>query len=212
MGSLIATSLFTIDAKNDRNVNSTSNLMCEKDAHIPSRQKQSIEGVPTNKNPCQYKNTNQYYRYFDPDIDIDLDLEKWNCCARMNSIMDSPKESGRVGESESESESDIDIQQQREATEAWEKEEESDVEIHGELIIFLYLLFSSSRFFFINIHHIYHIRTTNIWFLVCGRGEIRAEVGQSVGRSVGLYARQQPWPSNRSILLLTSPPSPPIIN
>ncbi|CCD49447.1 predicted protein [Botrytis cinerea T4] len=45
MGSLIATSLFTIDAKNDRNVNSTSNLMCEKDAHIPSRQKQSIEEV-----------------------------------------------------------------------------------------------------------------------------------------------------------------------
>ncbi|TGO44084.1 hypothetical protein BCON_0612g00010 [Botryotinia convoluta] len=127
MGSLIATSLFTIDGKNDRNVNSTSNLIYEKDTHIPSGQKQSIEGVPTNKNTYEYKNTNQYYRYFDPDIDadIDLDLERWNCCARMNSIMDSPKEIGRV------SESDIDIQQ-REAIEAWEREEEdSDVESHA---------------------------------------------------------------------------------
>lgn len=160
MASLIATSLFTIDGKNDRSVNSTSNLMYEKDAHIPSRQKQSIEGVPTNQNPCQYKNTNQYYRYFDPDIDIDLDLERWNCCARMNSIMDSPKEMGRAGESES----DIDVQQQREAIEAWEKEEESDVESHGELLVFLHFIFPPSPFFFISIYyHVYHIRTTNTW-------------------------------------------------
>lgn len=128
MGSLIATSLFTIDGKNDRNVNSTSNLIYEKDTHIPPGQKQSIEGVPTNKNTYEYNKTNQYYRYFDPDIDTDiaLDLERWNCCARMNAIMDSP-EIGRV----SKSESDIDIQQ-HEAIEAWEREEDSDTESHGE--------------------------------------------------------------------------------
>ncbi|TGO82039.1 hypothetical protein BPOR_0938g00020 [Botrytis porri] len=92
--------------------------------------------------------------------------------------MDSPKEIGRV------SENDIDIQQ-REAIEAWEREEDSDIENH-------------------DIHYIIF----GLWFVVqqCARGEIRAEVGRSVGDYL-LYAHQ---PSNSSSSSAYVPPPPPL--
>lgn len=80
MASFVATSLDAIDTSNG------DNEIYEKDIRLG--QKQSIEGIPTNRNTNGYRSTNKNYQHSYPVIDLDLERWNWNCCARMNLIVE----------------------------------------------------------------------------------------------------------------------------
>ncbi|KAJ8062745.1 hypothetical protein OCU04_008008 [Sclerotinia nivalis] len=129
----VATSLDAIDTSNEKYE------IYEKDIRLG--QKQSIEGIPTNRYTNGYRSTNKNHQHSYPEID--LDLERWNCCARMNLIMgkDVNDRGVRVvgsdyvpGFSDDDGDDgdrdDRDHRGIQQTFDVWEKEEDDDIENH----------------------------------------------------------------------------------